>query len=537
MSRLVWPVFAAVGMGALTVVLWYALERHEVEQIARIVESESYAARSRLVRESDKMLRAFRQVNDYWERFGRLPLDQWSSDAAIELDHFHGVELMLWNDQSRDIRFIRTPDQPKWTVRPTGEQLGPIRAVLERAPAEPGRYMLGPFQNEGGQVTYNVFIASGRGSDSVYFMAIVDAETWVGSMLQDISPGYMIAVNDGETRLFERDSAAADIPESWRVSGRIRNEFDVVWSVEHAPTAELVKTLRSSAESFVLVTGLVISVLLGSLVLANGRTSDRAREAIEAQRELAKLNTELEGIVRSRTQELEQRTQDLETVFFSVGHDLRAPLNSVNLSAQVIRRLAEEDSVSETMSAAIHRFGDSLEAMNNTLNQVLEMGHVVEDTRVQEPIDMRALVMEVFAQLSCQDDGSSVDFRVGDIPAATGNPAMIRTLFTNLLSNSLKYSRDQDDRRIDVGADTVDGATEYFVRDNGQGFDDKSAAGMFDAFQRLRDGQRKEGMGLGLYIVSRIVQRHGGLIRAEGAPGKGATVYFTLEPSTSGPDE
>jgi signal transduction histidine kinase len=531
MTRMVSASLATAAMAALTIALWNVLERHEVQQIARIVQSESYAARSRLVRDVDTMLRAFRQVNDYWARFGHLPADQWSSDADIELDHFDGVELMLWKNVSTGTSYIRTPDQPAWNVHPTAEQLDQISSVLGRAPDSPGGYMLGPFAGEDGRITYDVFIASEQGSDTAFFLAIVDVDAWITHIFRDISPGYMIRVADGETLLFERDTAAPDIPESWRPSGKIRNEFGVIWSVEHAPTADLVETLKSSAESFVVLTGLLISVLLGSLILASGKATERANEAVAAQRELARLNAELEDLVQDRTSELEQRTEDLETVFFSVGHDLRSPLNSVNLSAQLMRELAADEPISERMSSAIQSFGASVWAMNDKLKQVLEMAHVIEDELVHEPIDMRALVTDVIAQLSSLDDGPPVDFRVGEMPDATGHPAMIRTLFHNLLGNALKFIGDQADRRIEVGAETVEGVTEYFVRDNGQGFDSDSAEGMFDAFQRLQNARRKEGTGLGLYIVARIVRRHGGDVRAEGVPGVGATVYFTLGPS------
>ncbi|PKN23861.1 MAG: hypothetical protein CVU64_23485, partial [Deltaproteobacteria bacterium HGW-Deltaproteobacteria-21] len=148
-------------------------------------------------------------------------------------------------------------------------------------------------------------------------------------------------------------------------------------------------------------------------------------------------------------------------------------------------------------------------------------------------IDMNSLVSEVVETLKSSHAGAKADIHAAVLPAAQGDPSLIRQVLANLLENAVKFSRNKSDRRIEAGSFERDGEQVYFVKDNGVGFDMKYHDKLFGVFQRLVTDREFEGTGVGLAIVHRLVTRHGGRVWAESRPGEGATFYFTL-PGRSG---
>jgi light-regulated signal transduction histidine kinase (bacteriophytochrome) len=144
---------------------------------------------------------------------------------------------------------------------------------------------------------------------------------------------------------------------------------------------------------------------------------------------------------------------------------------------------------------------------------------------------LREIVVDVFNELNSTEQAPTIELIVGDLPRVNADAVLVRTLIVNLLSNAIKYTREKRNRCIEVESDTLDGVSCYCVRDNGIGFDPGSAERMFRAFERLDSNGESDGLGLGLDIVARVVRRHDGRIWAEGKPGEGASIYFTLEPS------
>jgi len=147
----------------------------------------------------------------------------------------------------------------------------------------------------------------------------------------------------------------------------------------------------------------------------------------------------------------------------------------------------------------------------------------------KEPVVPANLVRRVLSDLSGEQEGRQVEIVVGELPTCQADPGLLKQVFANLLSNALKYTRQRDVARIEVGCAAQDGATVYFVKDNGAGFDMRYADKLFGVFQRLHRAEEFEGTGVGLAIVQRIIHRHGGRIWAEAEVDKGATFYFTLE--------
>ncbi|MBI3786056.1 MAG: histidine kinase, partial [Deltaproteobacteria bacterium] len=151
-----------------------------------------------------------------------------------------------------------------------------------------------------------------------------------------------------------------------------------------------------------------------------------------------------------------------------------------------------------------------------------------------EAIDTDRLVREALADMSSQIEGRRVDVRIAELVPCNGDPALLKQVWLNLLSNALKYTRTRNVATIEIGCTRRDGETVYFVCDNGVGFDMQQADKLFGVFQRLHPADEFEGTGVGLAIVQRVVHRHGGQVWADAAEGCGATFFFTLsDPSAS----
>ncbi len=246
-------------------------------------------------------------------------------------------------------------------------------------------------------------------------------------------------------------------------------------------------------------------------------------DRVAAQEQIRALNASLEQRVQERTAELERSMRDMEAISYSIAHDLRAPLRSVNGFAQVI---AEEEAarLSEHGREMFARISRSARNMGQMITDMLELLRVVQVELEPQPVDMAALAQAVAEALGPQAPAARIDVQA--LPLAMGDATLLRQVLSNLVDNALKYSRQQSEPRVVVGHDASRRA--YFVRDNGIGFDMARANKLFGLFQRLHVHTDVPGMGVGLAIVSRIVERHGGRVWAESVPGLGATFWFSL---------
>jgi len=250
-----------------------------------------------------------------------------------------------------------------------------------------------------------------------------------------------------------------------------------------------------------------------------------------AEESIHRMNEDLERRVRERTAQLEDANREMEAFSYSVSHDLRAPLRAVDGFSQA----ALEDYGPTLPPEGRHQLTtirESAQRMGELIDDLLAFSRLSRQTLRKRSVDTDALVRTVLAELLERTAGRRIETKLGELPACEGDPALLRQAWINLISNALKYTRRRDVSTVEIGCFEKEGQDVYFVRDNGTGFDMRYANKLFGVFQRLHRAEEYEGTGVGLAIVHRVVQRHGGRVWAEAAPDRGATFFFTLEPET-----
>jgi light-regulated signal transduction histidine kinase (bacteriophytochrome) len=225
---------------------------------------------------------------------------------------------------------------------------------------------------------------------------------------------------------------------------------------------------------------------------------------------------------------LQAANKELESFAYSVSHDLRAPLRHIAGYAELLRRQA-----SSALDEKSHRFLDTImdssKRMGMLIDDLLAFSRIGRAETNKTVVKLDQLVDEVVAELRQDVAGREITWKIARLPACHGDRAMLRVALVNLISNAVKFTRARKPAEIEIGC--IDGArngVKIFVKDNGAGFDMQYQNKLFGVFQRLHLTEEFEGTGIGLATVQRIIQRHGGTVRAEGAVDRGATFYVTL---------
>lgn len=255
----------------------------------------------------------------------------------------------------------------------------------------------------------------------------------------------------------------------------------------------------------------------------------QTQELRESQATILVFNQQLEQRVRERTEQLESVNKELESFSYSVSHDLRAPLRAIHGYLNILNddHASMLDSEGQRVLHIVLKNGQRIRQLIDDLLEFSKLGRTEfakHDIRMEEVVHI--LVEEQRGLTPAA--GKQAEFIIHAIPNARGDSAMIRQVWTNLISNGVKYSRKAGQPVVEIGSQEEGGKTLYFVKDNGAGFDMKYYDKLFGVFQRLHSVNEFEGTGVGLAIVQRVIARHGGTVWAEGKVNEGATFYFTL---------
>jgi signal transduction histidine kinase len=258
------------------------------------------------------------------------------------------------------------------------------------------------------------------------------------------------------------------------------------------------------------------------------RVLARTAELSAANAQILALNTGLERRVVERTAELEAANRELEAFSYSVSHDLRAPLRAIHGFSRILLEEHAPDLNAEAQEY-LELVRDNAGQMGSLIDDLLRFSRMSRQGLRKDHVVVAGVVRDVLRDLAAEREGRQVEVAIGELRPCHGDAALLKQLFMNLLSNAFKFTRKREIAHIEIGCNPVDGEVVYFVKDDGAGFDMRYANKLFGVFQRLHRAEDFEGTGVGLAIVQRVVQRHGGRIWADGALDRGATFYFTLD--------
>jgi PAS domain S-box-containing protein len=250
-----------------------------------------------------------------------------------------------------------------------------------------------------------------------------------------------------------------------------------------------------------------------------------AQKAQDDEAEIFK--RKLEQQVRQRTSDLEVANRELEAFSYSISHDLRAPLRSVIGFSRILH---------EDYASVLDAEGQRL--LNNIITSAAQMSQLIDDLLkfsrmsrlevVNTSVDVRRIVDDVILQHQQMNESVNCRFAISELPTCMADESMLKLVWFNLLDNAIKYSSKNDSPEIEIGGSRKEGTSEYYIKDNGVGFDMKYADKLFGVFQRLHSQREFAGTGLGLALVQRIVHKHNGQVWANATLNEGATFYFTI---------
>jgi PAS domain S-box-containing protein len=265
-----------------------------------------------------------------------------------------------------------------------------------------------------------------------------------------------------------------------------------------------------------------------TVLTVNSDVTERRRAA----KEIVLLNNVLEQRIRSRTAQLEESNEDLRDFAYSLAHDLRAPLASIDgFSAQLEQRLGA--SLDEKSRHYLSRVRAGVHMMSDLTDALLELADLSNTQLLHQSLDLSVIARAITDRLREHEPLRNVSITIEDTPRTQGDVRLLTDVLENLLGNAWKFTSKKPSAQIAFGSQAwANGASMYYVKDNGAGFDPAYAYKLFGPFQRLHAANEFAGTGIGLAMVRKIVSRHGGRVWAESVQGEGATFFFTLNENT-----
>lgn len=558
-----------------TVLFWQSLVAHQRTELQRIVEMTAVGALAELGAFTTSVTRALTHLAEEWNAAGRLPAAQWRYQCRLVLERLGGPRTVEWIDDTFDVLYLVTPArrmpsattatfEPAPLVDDAGRRALTTARIAHAAVATPA------FATDPSQAAFRLAVPLvRRGEPDGFVSALFHIDEMLDDLLATRIHDYVITVFEGGRQIYGPRAGAAVAPCAWCRPYTLDLPGGRSWDIWVRPSAKLRATIETSFPQMILISGVLISLLLAAMLQLLARERRTARDLAQANRalhdevvsrrtaedEIRTLATELEQRVRDRTRELatsntalrnenalRQRTQatlesanqNLRHFASFVSHELRQPLATMALWSELLET-NREVGLNEKGRGYLKQLRAAIDRMTGFLEAQLRLARVTyTQPTLEEDVDVATLVREVVGDGTLGLHAAGATVEVGDMPTIHADSAQLRQLFRNLLENAVKYRRPNTALLVRIqGSIAHRNRSRYCeirISDNGQGFAEDDAEKIFDLFEQL-PGRKGAGSGVGLAICRRIVEHHGGTIRAEGSPGAGATfiIDFPLE--------
>jgi signal transduction histidine kinase len=533
-ARFLLPLLMFVFGSLITYLTWWQVREEMRTNAAAGLADLAEESRGTIQDRVEKHLFALRSLGRFWQLYGLREMPVWRFDSGMVIDNFKGISWIAW--------ISATGDSVRYVARDSA--WAPTPALI----ADAVRNLEDP--------TSEITLVNGEVPALRVLFPVRTPEFEVGTLAAEIRPDSLLggakhetarnlaftARTEDGTVIVRRGSPAADVPSWLREAVKISLSSAGAWIIEIEPTEEYLARAESQWPQYVLLTGLLLSVGIGAIALqilrvrgysaalarTNASLDARLHELTDRDRDLRRLNEELETRVEQRTAELRDAMSELEAFSHSISHDLRSPVGAVVNYTSILEE-DYGDRLDEEGRRVLQRIQKSSASAIALLDDLVKLARAGREEPVRERVTMTELARRSYeVAAASEEDVSNVQFEVDALPDAWGDPALVERVFTNLISNSLKYTRERERRMIRVTGANGGDQNAYSVEDNGVGFDPEAAASVFQPFTRLHSSQRFQGTGLGLAIVARIVRRLGGKVAAESDGKSGARFSFTL---------
>ncbi len=541
---------AVVGI-TISVFAWQELASVEAANVDRETAVTQLRLRDAVTYALTTDAQALDRMASRWQERGGTPRQEWEADALAYYQSGFGYRALQWVDEYFRVR---------WTVPAESNEAGED-LLLDR------HYCASAYaaRNSGDAAfSRTVRLAGGaagfcyqvpvsiRGEFSGLIVGVFDIERFLGGLLEGFEPGYELAFYEGGEEIYRRSNGAT-------TSGAYSSTLDISvfgldWQLSAWPSARFIRERKTVRPLIALVAGMAVSMLLAFAVHSARLSRLRLREAEEASKRLLELNETLEERVQNRTraldsqrlaatnlareaeeageemarllEKLEQSNEELEQFAYVASHDLQEPLRMVASYTNLIAR-RYEGKLDKKADKYIHYATDGAKRMQVLINDLLLLSRVRTKAKPFSEVDMNGVVKTALSNLRVAVRESGAEVTTDRLPTIVGDDTQLVSVFQNLIANGIKFVEGRKPK-VHISGTRTDNGWRFSVEDNGIGIDAKDRQRIFKVSQRLHDHNRYPGTGIGLAIVKKIIDRHGGGVHVESELGSGSTFRIEL---------